>query len=243
MNFRGKNKQFLKNATSPQITEFLINHSAIITFFIQCEQYLRKERIYFLSFLFSFILSEEEARETVTNEHLNARLRHNELEQSQKLFRQIADKFQSFGEPSYHKDKIHNRSLTCLAVNSRGTEIFTASKDGSIVKWTFSSDQKPKMSIRKKSSKQQKDLTKCHDSTINCMAINYEDNYLAVGDDSKKIFIWKCSNLELIKVFQGHRGPITGLTFAKNKNVLYSCSKDRSVKTWDLEQMGYVETL
>ena len=59
----------------------------------------------------NFSFSEEEARETVTNEDINERLRHNELEQSQKLFRLIADKFQSFGEPSYHKDKIHNKAL------------------------------------------------------------------------------------------------------------------------------------
>ena len=193
-----------------------------------------------------FFFPEEEARETVTTEDLNARLRHDELEQSQKLFRLIANKFQSFGQPSFHKDKIHNKPLTCLVVNSRSTEIFTASKDGSIVKWTFSSDQSPKMSIRKKSAKQQKGQqtpSRCHESTINCMAINFEDTFLATGDDSNKIFIWKCSTLELVKVFQGHRGPVNGLTFAKNKNILYSCSRDRSVKTWDLDQMGYVETL
>ena len=101
------------------------------------------------------------------------------------------------------------------------------------------------MSIRKKSAKQQKDESKSrsHESTINCMAINFEDTFLATGDDSNKIFIWKCSTLERVKVFHGHRGPINGLTFAKNKNILYSCSRDRSVKTWDLDQMGYVETL
>merc|ERR1712223_1006473 len=189
---------------------------------------------------------EEEARETVTTEDLNARLRHDELEQSQKLFRLSANKFQSFGQPSFHKDKIHNKPLTCLVVNSRSTEIFTASKDDSIVKWIFSSDQSPKMSIRKKSAKQQKgqqNSSRCHESTINCMAINFEDTFLATGDDSNKIFIWKSSTLELVKCFQGHRGPITGLAFARNKNVLYSSSKDSSVKTWDLDQMGYVETL
>ena len=31
MNFWGKNKQLPKNATSPEITEFLINHNACIS--------------------------------------------------------------------------------------------------------------------------------------------------------------------------------------------------------------------
>ena len=51
------------------------------------------------------------------------------------------------------------------------------------------------------------------------------------------------NTLDFVKLFQGHRGPITGLAFARNRNVLYSCSKDSAVKTWDLDQMGYVETL
>lgn len=34
-----------------------------------------------------------------------------------------------------------------------------------------------------------------------------------------------------------------GLVFRLNTQQLYSCSKDRSVKVWDLEQLGYVDTL
>lgn len=41
----------------------------------------------------------------------------------------------------------------------------------------------------------------------------------------------------------GHRGGIRGLTFRKKKHTLYSCSDDRSVRIWDLDAMGYVESL
>lgn len=36
---------------------------------------------------------------------------------------------------------------------------------------------------------------------------------------------------------------LTGLVCRLNTQQLYSCSKDRSVKLWDLEQLGYVDTL
>src|SRR5690606_9805087 len=41
-------------------------------------------------------------------------------------------------------------------------------------------------------------------------------------------------------------GPILGLIMAKNKNLLVSCSSDRSVKFFDLEslkQIGHLENL
>lgn len=36
---------------------------------------------------------------------------------------------------------------------------------------------------------------------------------------------------------------MTGLVFRKNTHTLYSCSKDRSVKVWSLDEMAYVETM
>ena len=155
----------------------------------------------------------------------------------------MANKFKSFGHVSQHKDKVHNKALTCLAISSDNASVFTASKDGAIVKWSLG-DQGPKMTIRKKSlQKQLKGSKAGHDSIVNTMAVSSDNKYLATGDDSSNIFVWKCSDLDYVKCFKGHRGPITGLAFARDKNVLYSCSRDRSVKTWDLDQMGYVETL
>lgn len=96
----------------------------------------------------------EEENKSVSHEDVNNKLRQKELEESQKLVKFIADKFQSFGEISYHKDKLHNKSLTALAVSPDNSFLFTASKDGCIVKWNLNShDQKrPKMAIRKKIS-------------------------------------------------------------------------------------------
>lgn len=104
------------------------------------------------------------------------------------------------------------------------------------------------MAIRKKAAVQSKKmpekvLGQGHKTIINAIAVSHDNTYLATGDNDSMLFIWKCDNLDLVKIFRGHRGPITGLAFAKDKRVLYSCSQDRSVKTWDLDQMGYVETL
>ena len=47
----------------------------------------------------------------------------------------------------------------------------------------------------------------------------------------------------LLKTYSGHRKPVAGLVFRRNTKQLYSASYDRTVKVWDLEAGGYVETL
>lgn len=180
-------------------------------------------------------LQRKENEQNENHDEINDKLRQKELEANQKIVKFVADKYRNVAEISFHKDKIHKLPLTALVIYE-SKFIFTASKDSSIVKWTFE-DGKPKWNLRKKKGE------KGHKSIINAMAVNHDGTFLATGDDSKMVFIWKCDTLDFVKCFQGHRGAVTGLAFARGKNVLYSCSKDRSVKTWDLDQMGYVETL
>lgn len=49
--------------------------------------------------------------------------------------------------------------------------------------------------------------------------------------------------MEILKTFRGHRDSISGLAFRKKTHTLYSCSFDRAVKVWNLDEMAYVETL
>jgi len=79
----------------------------------------------------------EEENESVSHEDVNNKLRQKELEESQKLVKFIADKFQSFGEISYHTDKLHKKSLTALAVSPDNSFLFTASKTGALSNGTL----------------------------------------------------------------------------------------------------------
>jgi len=70
----------------------------------------------------------------------------------------------------------------------------------------------------------------------------------ATGDDSRLIHVWKIGSgpgnyLERVHTFRGHRDSVSGLVFRKKTHTLYSCSYDRSIKIWNLDEMAYVETL
>jgi ribosomal RNA-processing protein 9 len=41
----------------------------------------------------------------------------------------------------------------------------------------------------------------------------------------------------------GHKDGVTGLTICNESNQLFSCSKDKSIKVWNLVDMCYIETL
>jgi len=96
-----------------------------------------------------------------------------------------------------------------------------------------------------------------HCTSVNCVAISSDSKFLVSGDDSNLIIIWKISQdgqqvgnpkklncgLEKVHVFRGHRSPVSGLAFRTGTHTLYSCSHDRSVKAWNLDEMAYVETL
>jgi len=57
-----------------------------------------------------------------------------------------------------------------------------------------------------------------------------------------RIFDLRLAEAE-IKAFQGHRDAITSLSFRRDSYSLFSGSLDRCLKHWDLNEMGYLETL
>ena len=42
---------------------------------------------------------------------------------------------------------------------------------------------------------------------------------------------------------KGHKDTITGLKFAHNSHTLFSCSLDRTVKVWDIDDKIIIDTL
>ena len=96
-----------------------------------------------------------------------------------------------------------------------------------------------------------------HCTSVNCVAISSDSQFIASGDDSNLIFIWKIipkdkvamsngemsHSLDKVHIFRGHKSPVSGVAFRLGTHTLYSCSHDRAVKVWNLDEMAYVETL
>jgi WD40 repeat protein len=77
-----------------------------------------------------------------------------------------------------------------------------------------------------------KNTFKGHNKSINCLAISFDGSLLVSGSDDGSCYIWDTSSKQLIKTYNGHKGPITNifitlkpidifdLTISNNQNIL-----------------------
>lgn len=81
----------------------------------------------------------------------------------------------------------------------------------------------------------------CTNSAITCL-INISNHILAVGSGKGEIIIFDLFD-ENKKVMFGHNKSINYICYLKHKNKLFSCSKDMTIKIWDLESLRCIYTL
>ncbi|KAI9333691.1 WD40-repeat-containing domain protein [Obelidium mucronatum] len=203
----------------------------------------------------------------IDNDLIAERLRDDVLQAKGKAFFKIADRFESFdtSDPSrirtFGGKKVHQLALTCVDVVSEeqvagagGIFIYSASKDGHIVKWDFATGKKVHEFLggRKHTKKALKAFGEAklkkhvgHRDQVLCLAISGDGKYLASGGRDKTIQIWSIPEDKHIKTFTQHRDAVSGLSFrySTRTNQLYSSSYDRTIKLWNVDEQSYIETL
>lgn len=182
---------------------------------------------------------EEEERDRAEFEEgaVTRRLQEEYLEEKGRLRKTVASNYINHGEPIVLKCKEHKSSITCLCLSSNGKFLYSGSKDGSLVKWCLK--ERAKLKAVKGKRKSEAGM-KC----VQCLAISTDGKFLVAGDSGcKHILVFCGDTLNHIKDLQGHRDSVTSLVFRRDTHTLYSGSKDRTVKVWNLGDMAYVESL
>ncbi|NXQ35070.1 U3IP2 protein, partial [Alaudala cheleensis] len=137
----------------------------------------------------------------------------------------------------------HQLPVTCLVISPDDRFIFSASKDGSLIKCKWEVDSGKRLCVVPGGKKGTEERNMGHASHVLCMAISSDSKYLATGDRNKLIMIWDAATCKRLHIFTGHRDAVSGLSFRKGTHQLYSASHDRCVKVWDVGENAYVETL
>ncbi|NWS61195.1 U3IP2 protein, partial [Chunga burmeisteri] len=137
----------------------------------------------------------------------------------------------------------HQLPVTCLVISPDDKVIFSASKDGSLIKCKWEVESGKRLCVVPGGKKGTEERHMGHASHILCMAISSDGKYLATGDRNKLIMIWDAATCKRLHIFTGHRDAVSGLSFRKGTHQLYSASHDRCVKVWNVAENAYVETL
>lgn len=79
---------------------------------------------------------------------------------------------------------------------------------------------------------------------IVCAAVNRDTELIAVGAESKNVIkVIDYSAMQVVRVFTGHAGLITDLTFSSDSKWLLSAGKDCTIRTWDLPTGNMIDVL
>jgi ribosomal RNA-processing protein 9 len=187
-------------------------------------------------------------------------------EASGKLFKVVAEQLMEFefDEESCKFLKGHRLSVTAVCTSEDGKIVYSASKDGTILKWNTVDGSKVRLSLPHDIGNNSKDsntqtrmyLNKSHSTnkanrkntpdhkkTILALAMSSDNQFIASGGVDKLLHVWHGDTNALLESFSGHRDSISCLTFRKKSHMLFSGSFDRTIKHWNITEMGYVETL
>ena len=147
-------------------------------------------------------------------------------------------------------NKVHKLAVTCVAVSTDGRFVISGSKDGGLVIWRFKEDTYDLDKVARfhggRKGHEEKHIGHC--SAVNAVAISSDNQFFVSCDDSNLIHVWSLKedpegSVSKVHTFKGHRSPVSGLAFRRGTHTLFSCSHDRSVKLWNLDEMAFIETL
>ncbi len=192
--------------------------------------------------------SEEDDKHAQVSE----KLRRERLEASGKYFQDLATSIKEHNRNS--DDELeeglsrmtlggHKLSVTSVVLSNDGVSIFSGSKDNSVIHWDTETGKK-KQILRAPWSRESHGDKQSHEGEVLAVAVTTDGRYVVSGGRDKMLRVYDArqANAE-IKCFSGHRDAITSLAFRRDSKSLFSGSLDRCLKHWDLNEMGYLETL
>ena len=151
----------------------------------------------------------------------------------------------------------HKLAVTALALSPDGRYIYSASKDGIVLRHEIETGKRVSCMFPQqngsevnqknagenaaywlKPSSRRSDL-----HSIAALAVSSDGRYLAAGGGDKLVHIFDAGTGEHLRAFPGHKDAITALVFRAGTQQLFSGSFDRCIKIWNLDDMAYIDTL
>ncbi|ROW08826.1 hypothetical protein VMCG_02743 [Cytospora schulzeri] len=202
--------------------------------------------------------------EDIDRDLIAERMQEDVAENKGKVYRKLAGEL-LFEQASHTIFRWNSQNVTSIATCA--PYAYTVSKDMFLVKWklqdlpqyqwpqtTKKKPKKPPAPPKKKpqriassrgDTRKTKDKTwQGHTGPILKVAASQDGKFVVTAGADRRMVVHDAETLKPLRAFHQHRDAVTGLAFRRGTtNQLYSCSKDRTVKVWSLNELAYVETL
>lgn len=119
-----------------------------------------------------------------------------------------ATQYQIADAPSI-RTRGHRFSVTCAVASPSARWLFTAGKDGSIIKWDLHTKQKVHTHYKHRPDKGKAKDVQGHTDEVWALAVSPDGRYLASGGKDRLVGVWDVETHEWVKGFAGHRDHIS----------------------------------
>ncbi|GIM09576.1 hypothetical protein Vretimale_13420 [Volvox reticuliferus] len=207
---------------------------------------------------------------TARARRLAERLQQDVAQVAGRLQRHLADRVQILapGDEGYSEpccSRGHRLAATAIALTGDDSTAFTVSKDGGICRWDVETMKRTQLYRPGDGSRTgggrasgpprtntsdgggadwvARKARSVSRAALGAVAVSSDGRYLAVGGGDNKVHVFEASSGTYLQGFPGHKDVVTGLAFRDGTHTLASCSADRTVKLWSLDDRAYMDTL
>ncbi|HLW63990.1 MAG TPA: WD40 repeat domain-containing protein [Gemmataceae bacterium] len=131
------------------------------------------------------------------------------------------------GELLFTFPAVHKGGARAVAYSPDGQSIVSGGMDKTVKIWEAKAGGKLIKSLD-------------HPAPVYCVAVNVDGSRIASGtglnDVQAHVILWDWNKGKEITDFKGHSDIVTGVVFHPTEDRLLSCSKDTTIRVWDLEK-------
>ncbi|ETO30991.1 G-protein beta WD-40 repeats containing protein [Reticulomyxa filosa] len=124
----------------------------------------------------------------------------------------------------------HFKKVNSVAFSPDGTNIASASYDGTVQVWDISSDN----AIQ---------ILKGHTTCVNDAQFSPDGNTIVSCSEDATIRLWNVKTGKEIKVLEGHSGDVIRVRFSPDGNTIVSSSDDHTMRLWDSQSGKEIKVL
>jgi ribosomal RNA-processing protein 9 len=107
----------------------------------------------------------------------------------------------------------HRLAVTSAVASEDARVLFTAGKEGSIIKWDLRTGKRQstfqKVRLDKQKKKMREGEVQGHTDEVLALALSSDARYLASGGKDRRIGVWDVGKGEWVRSFGGHRDTIS----------------------------------